>query len=123
MLEAAFRAGRRVAECDREIDALRRALGGVASLPRAEETAAPSNEDPQELLRRLHLLLAASDTVAVRHWDRHQAALRPLLGARAEAVAERLSRYELAAALEAFEAPAADAASVAAADARAPQKD
>jgi CheY-like chemotaxis protein/two-component sensor histidine kinase len=111
MLEAAFRAGRPVADCDREIEALRRALGSVASLPVAQRTAAPpSTEDPQEMLRRLRLLLAASDTAAVRHWDRHQSVLRPLLGARAEDVAERLSRYQLAAALEALEAAEAEAA-------------
>jgi CheY-like chemotaxis protein len=104
VLEAALRAGRPLAGLRREIDALQQALDAVTLMARdgpGVSDAAP--EAPGVLLDRLRGLLAAGDSAAVRHWQRHEAQLRPLLGERADTLAQQLARYELAPALQTIE--------------------
>jgi PAS domain S-box-containing protein len=104
VLEAALRAGRPLPDLQREIDALQQALDAVTLMARERPGAAAAPlEDPAALLDRLRSLLAAGDSAAVRHWQRHEAQLRPVIGEQADTLAHHLAGYELASALRTIE--------------------
>ena len=106
VLESALRAEPPPSALQREIGALQQALDALA-LVELEPPApsAPESQAPAQLMDRLRALLAAGDSAAVRHWQRHEAVLRPVLGDRAEALAAHLGRYELGPALATFDQP------------------